>query len=348
MKLLIRLIILMLFLGQPVTAQAMSYTAPDAPAQAEKYMPEDTESFGEGLWSILKEGIAAIQPAIMDAAGICLSLIGISVLLSCARNISETASKAVNLTGTIVVSTLLIRSSNTLIHLGIDTVKEISDYGSLLIPVMSGALAAQGGTAASAALYAGTAVFSAFLSNAVSKLLAPMLYIYLILAIVNAATGESIVAKLRDFIKWLTTWGLKISLYAFTGYMGITGVVSGSADAARLKATKLTISGMVPVVGGILSDASESILVSAGLVKSTVGVYGLLAVAALWIEPFLTIGVQYLLLKATAAVCEVFEVKQVSGLIKNFSVAMGLVLAMTGSVCLMLLISVVCFMKGVS
>ena len=130
--------------------------------------------------------------------------------------------------------------------------------------------------------------------------------------------------------------------------MGITGVVSGSADAVRLKATKLTISGMVPVVGSILSDASESILVGAGIMKNTVGVYGLLVILALWIEPFLTIGLQYLLLKATVAICETFDTKDVSGVIKSFSTAMGLILAMTGTVCLMFLISVVCFMKDVT
>ena len=153
--------------------------------------------------------------------------------------------------------------------------------------------------------------------------------------------------KLRDFIKWLLVWCLKIVLYIFTGYMGITGVVSGSADAATLKATKLTISGMVPVVGGILSDASEAVIVSAGLMKNAVGVYGLLAIAAIWIAPFLKIGVQYLMLKITGGICEIFGVKRMSGLIQAFSIAMGLLLAMTGAVCIFLLISTVCFMKGV-
>ena len=87
---------------------------------------------------------------------------------------------------------------------------------------------------------------------------------------------------------------------------------------------------------------------SAGITKSAAGVYGLLAVGALAVEPFLKIGAQYLMLKMTAAVCGVFAPKETAGLINNFSSAMGFLLAMTGSVCLMLLISVVCFMKGVS
>lgn len=332
----------------PIKAVAATENIPEVPAYAQKYMAEDTESFAEGVWEIVRKGVSSVAPSIHEALRICMSVIGVVIFVSCVQHASNTTSELVCLVGTVLIASLLVRSSNSMIHLGVRTVDEIQDYGNLLLPVMAGSLAAQGGVTSSAALYAGTMTFSAILSSAVSNLLSPLLYAFLVLVIAGAATNQSFVGKLRDFVKWLTTWGLKISLYVFTGYMGITGVVSGSVDAAKIKAAKLTISGVVPVVGSILSDASESILVSAGLVKSSAGIYGLLAIGAIWIEPFLKIGIQYLLLKATAAVCETFGIKQINGLIKGFSACMGLVLAMTGAVCLMLLISVVCFMKGVS
>ena len=136
-------------------------------------------------------------------------------------------------------------------------------------------------------------------------------------------------------------------LYIFTGYISITGVVGGVTDAAVLKATKLTISGMIPVVGNILSDASEAVLVSAGLMKNAAGIYGLLTIIALWIGPFLQIGVQYLMLNITSGICEIFGTKQMTEIIKDFSSAMGLLLAMTGAVCMIFVISTICFMKGV-
>ena len=54
------------------------------------------------------------------------------------------------------------------------------------------------------------------------------------------------------------------------------------------------------------------------------------------------------MLKITAALCGVFGVKEASDLIGDFSGAMGLLLGMTGTVCLLLLISTVCFMKGMA
>jgi stage III sporulation protein AE len=128
--------------------------------------------------------------------------------------------------------------------------------------------------------------------------------------------------------------------------MGITGVITGTTDAAALKATKMTISSFVPVVGSILSEASEAVLVSAGMAKNAAGIYGIFAILALFLEPFLRIGAHYLILKLTAAVCNVFGEKRATDLIEDFSSAMGFLLGMTGSICLLLLISTVCFLKG--
>jgi stage III sporulation protein AE len=129
--------------------------------------------------------------------------------------------------------------------------------------------------------------------------------------------------------------------------MSISSVITGGTDKATLKAAKLAISGAVPVVGGIMSDASETILLGAGVVKNAAGIYGLLAVIAIVILPFLRVGILYLLLKATVAVCGIFSVGKISELVQGFSDAMGFLLGMTGTASLLFLISIVCFLKGV-
>lgn len=340
------LIIITALLTLPVSA--MEFTAPDVPDSAQEYMPDETDSFGEGLWYILKKAVASLQPSMADAAGVCLSLIAVVLLVSVLQSVSENIKQAANIGGTVAIGILLIQPAHTLVNLGTQTVVELCEYGKLLLPVMTAAMAAQGAATSSAALYTGTALFSSLLSSLISKLIVPLIYIFLCLGVANAAIGEAILKNLRNFVKWVTTWSLKLVLYIFTGYMGITGVVSGSADASAVKAAKLAISGVVPVVGSIISDASETILVSAGVMKNAAGVYGLLAILAMGIGPFLEVGVQYLLLKVTSSVCGVFGSKSISGLIQDFCTAMGLILAMIGTVSLLLLISTVCFMKGVS
>lgn len=346
MRRLLCLITLLIVIAAP--ANAMEFTAPSAPEQALKYMPEETESFGEGLQFVVKSAIQVLEPSMVEAGRVCLSLIGVSLAIGLVADISDNVRQAVEMVGVIFVAVVLFQPVNSLIRLGTETVQSISHYGNLLLPVMAGALAAQGAITKSGALYAATIFVDSILSNALSELVVPVVYILLCVATANHLFTQPILGEITKFLKWVITWGLKTVLYIFTGYISITGVVSGTTDAAMLKATKLTISGMVPAVGSILSDASEAVLVSAGMMKNAAGIYGLLTMIALWIGPFLQIGVQYLMLKITSGICEMFGTKKMVGLMKNFSTAMGLTLAMTGTVCLILVISTICFMKGVS
>ncbi len=346
MRRLILLVLIILALAVPV--QAMDYTAPTVPEAADGLMPAQTESFGQGLWEILGNAMELVDPALKQAAKSCVALVAIVLLTSVLTLVPGDSQAVVEMAGTVAVALVLLQQTVSLIRLGADTIAQMSEYGKLLLPVMTAAMAAQGGVTAASALYVTTAAFDAVLGSALSHVLIPMVYMYLILSAAGCATGENRLKKIRDFVKWLMTWLLKTMLYIFTGFLSITGVVSGTTDAAALKAAKLTLSGMVPVVGGILSDASEAVLVGAGVMKNAAGVYGLLAVAALWIAPFLRIGVQYLMLKLTAALCGSLAVKRPAELIDCFSGAMGLLLGMTGTMCMLLLISTVCFMKGVS
>lgn len=345
MKKLILMLILIFSLALP--ANALEITAPQVPESAVSQMPENTDSFGDALLEMLQSALLGLRPDLKEATKVSFSIIAAVMMVSLLCTFPGEVKVSANLAGTMAIAATLLLNTNSMIQLGAQTVQQLSDYGKLLYPIMTTAMAAQGGITTSAALYTGTAIFDTVLSSLISKLLVPMVYLFLALAAANSAIGENMLKKMRDLIKNTMSWCLKTILTVFTTYMGITGVVSGTTDAAALKATKVTISSVVPVVGGILSDASEAVLVSAGVMKNAAGIYGILAILALFLGPFLRIGIHYLMLKATAALCSIFGTGGTMGLIEDFSTAMGLLLAMTGAACLLLLISTVCFMKGV-
>ena len=345
MKKFIILLLLICLIALPVNA--MEFSAPMVPESAESYFPRESTSFWKDLWYIIQQAFAEFNPNICTAANICGSVLVITILVSISEGIAGSSGKTIDLAGTIGVSITLLTPANALVDVGTKTVETMSEYGKLLLPVMTASLAAEGGTATSAALYTGTVLFNTILCNGITKLLIPMLYAFLALGIAKAAIDAQVLKNLQGFAKWLITWTLKISIYLFTGYLGITGVVSGTVDAAAVKATKLAVSGSVPVVGSIISDASEAILVSVGIMKNAVGTYGVLAIFAIWIGPFLQIGAQYILLKITSAVSGILGSKRIVSLIDSFCAVMGFLAAMTGTMGLLLLISTVCYMKGV-
>lgn len=345
MKYLPFILVLLSVLSLPV--QAVQIEAPSVPSSGEEIMPEKTDSLGEALREMLETISSQLRPLSVATFKTGAELLAAALLLSIASVWSGRSPIPLKLVGALVGCTLLLGSSKSMLQLAANTILELTDYGKLLFPVLTTAMAAQGGVTASAALYAGTMVLDTVLASLISGAMLPAVSGFLALGVGFAVTGEDILKRMRDFMRNGIAWFLKALLTAFTAYMSITGVVSGTTDTAALKATKVTISTVVPVVGSVLSDASEAVLVSTGIVRNAAGIYGIVAVLAVFLVPFLKIGLQYLTLKVTASLCMLLEAGGLREVVEDASTAMGLLLAMTGTVCLLLLISTVCFLKGV-
>ena len=308
--------------------------------------PGQTTDFWSGAKELFRQALRKSSETFRSGLLLCAILLAIVTLCSVAGVPSgKHGATAVTAAGAIGICAAVLSTFQSMISLATDTVEKIADYSACLMPVMASAAAMSGKMTSGTALYAGTLLFAELLMQLISKLLVPAVFFYLAVSTAEAALAGEMLAELRSFVGWLISKLLRIIMFGFLGYMSLTGVISGAADAAAVKATKAAVSGMVPVVGGIISDASETLLASASALKSSVGIFGMLAVLGVCLTPFLRVGVHYLLLKLTAAVSGVVGSKPHVALLKNYSTAMGYLLAMCGSCGMLLLISLVCFLK---
>ena len=146
-----------------------------------------------------------------------------------------------------------------------------------------------------------------------------------------------------DPVSYKTIFGMKF-FFVFLMLMA----ASGAADALTVQLTRSAIATAVPVVGSILSDATGAVLAGAGMLKSAVGVFGLLAVLAICLTPFVTMAVQYLLYKLAAFLAGAVGPPELRDLIDGLAGAFGLVLGMTGACALLLLVSVLSSVAAVT
>ena len=340
------LIGVVLALSLAVPSAAVEISAPEVPRSGQERMPENTESFGDAFIEMIQKSNGLFQTELKNARYLCSEILFVTMFISILSIVAEKLSGTISIAGTVLISSMIFQDTNAMIICASDAVWEICEYGKLLCPVLTTALAAQGGITTSAMLYTGTTAFITFVSMIVSRLIVPMVYIFLSFSVAYSALGEEMMKKFADSVKSILSWLLKTVLIVFTTYLSITGVVSGTTDTAALKAAKVTISSVVPVVGGILSDASESVLTSIAIMKNAAGIYGMLAVLAVIVGPFIQVGVQFLMLKAVAIICGLFGNKNISSMVENYSAAMGLLLAMIATGGILVLISTVCYLKG--
>lgn len=300
-------------------------------------------SFGDGLRALAGRAFPLMHEALHDA----IRSVGVmlAALVLCAFADDGSGRSPAILAGVLSLTSAGMLELHSLARSGEQAMTELAAFSDVLLPAMTAATAASGGLTASAAIYAGTALFSNVLMRAMTELLLPMVYAYAAMCAACAVCKTDLLSRVAKLIRWVFQTGLKTFLFLFTAYLSITGLISGSADGTMLKAAKLTLSGVVPVVGSMISDASETVLVGAAAVRNSVGVFGMLAVIAVCLGPFLRIGIQVLLLKAAGAVGAALGPKPLLSLLDAIGEAMGFLLAMTGTMALMLLISCVCYLK---
>lgn len=307
---------------------------------------------GTGVQSIIKSGTSHFSTALKKAMKNAALVLVIILLCSLVGSLHESlSSKAVPsyiaLASALAITAATAGDLNSFIGLGRETIDQIMLFSKALLPTLAAATVAGGSPVTSGVNYVAAVLFSDILITIIDKLLMPLVYVYIAASAADAAIGNGSLSRIAELVKWGITTALKALLLIFTAYITVSGIISGSADTAAIKAVKLTLSGSIPVVGSIIADASETVLASAGVLKNTVGIFGMLVVLAVTIGPFIQIGVQYLTFKVTAALSATIAESRVTKLIDNIGSAMGILLGMTGSCALMTVISCVCAIKAV-
>ena len=299
----------------------------------------------DGLKMILDAGSETVGGVVRKAVRSGVLLLVIVLLCAVAEGAYAGAEKgtvqAVPIVGAVAVTAISVADVNSLIGMGREAIEHMTLFSKALLPTMATVTAAGGAPAGAAARQLATVLFSGILLTLIDRLLMPLVYLYIAACTAYAAVGNEGLRRVSGAVKWVITSVLTTVLLVFVGYLTVSGVIAGSADAVTVKAAKFTMSSMVPVVGGILSDAAETVLAGAGILRNTVGVFGMLAILAMCVTPFLQPGIHYLAYKCTAALAATVSGERVAGLIDGIGGAFGLVLGMTGACALLLLIAMV-------
>lgn len=320
----------------------------DSLPEAVAPMAEGETKLNETVKNLVTSALEQSTEQLRHTIRVLLELLLIAVFCQMAQGLGRRPlADAAFFMGTAALAARCISDVQGVIGLGLETVDSIQHFSDVLMPVMASAAAGAGATSSAEAMYAVTVLFSNLLIRFCSRLLKPMIYAGLALAITDTVLQGQRMKPLRELLLWLCKMGMKGALYLFTGFLSVTGVLAGSADAAALKAARVAVSGMVPVVGGLISDAAETVLFSAGVLKNSVGALGIAAVLAMALLPYLQIGMGYLGFRVAAGLCGLLE-SRLSTTLEAISQSMGLVLAMVGSCTLMNLLACFSFMRAVS
>lgn len=320
--------------------------------QAQRWMssydPETTMDMWQGLQNIWQKGMAERGNMVENVLRSAAVLLLILVLCKLTQTIWEQRGVQLSvLTGALAISAACFGDLSSYMGLGKQTMEELNVFSSALLPVMASAAAASGAINRAGSVYTLTVIASNVLQTLATTVVFPFLYAYLAMALSDTVLGQSRLKRMRELLSGGIKTLLKVLLSAFLGLLTMTGSVSGTADVAARKAAKLAFQTMVPVVGGILSNASETLVAGASVMKAAIGTFGMLAIVSVMLLPFLKIGIYYLSIKLVCALGAMLD-SGLCVLLEAVSTAMGFVLAMTASSAVCNLAACCCMVRMVT
>ena len=220
-------------------------------------------------------------------------LVGLIKGTAAAENFSE----PLNIVIGCAVAIAVFASSAGVISQGMSAVETTSDFMLALIPVLAGIITAAGNP--TLALTYGSFAMAAAQAAAqtAGNIIMPLCGAFSAFGVSASLSPELKLTKLADMIKKLTIGVLSFVAAAFSAVLGLKSLLAGSADTLASKGIKLALSSAVPIVGGALSDAYSSIIGSVSLLKSTVGVFGVIAVVMIDLPVVLQLTARIILLK---------------------------------------------------
>lgn len=272
------------------------------------------------------------------------------VLVVCAlcagvRVFAENSARVLIFAGTAAIAAASLGKLSGVMTLGQQVLEELSVFSKTLLPTLCAAQVMSGSLSGAGAVYSAVLFVCDLLITALTQLMAPLVYAYCALATAHCICGNEGILKLARLLKSGMIWSLKLLLGIFTGYLAISGVLSGTANAVAVKTLKLA-SGAVPLVGGVISDAAETVVAGAAAVKGVVGIVGIVGIASIVLLPFIKLALCYALYKFAAVLSSMTGAGELASYAENLSDGFILILAICAACTLMVLVGVFAAILG--
>ena len=285
-------------------------------------------SFSDILSSIMN----TVQEQSITPLNCVVKIIGVILLVALINSVKSTIASSsltsvLDSVSVLSVSIILIQPISSTIEYSSMVIKLSSDFMLIFTPVMVAIMLTMGQSLQGAGSYsmvmgAGTAV-----SQISANILQPLLNTFLGMSVVSGISQRVKLGGFCELVNKMVKWVLTFVMSIFTTILTMQSVISASADSTGTRATRFAISSFVPLVGGALSEAYQTVRSCMGMLKSGVGVFAILATSIIYLPAIISCILWLVAINIATALAEVFDMKQIITLLKSVAVVINTLIA---------------------
>lgn len=292
--------------------------------QSSGFLDFDYENLVNLSFDDLKNEIASVlKGAVETPFKAMLSLLVFIILSSFFKSMKSNVrddemSSMYSTVSALVISVILLMKLKTTIALACSTISVCSDFMYAFVPAFCAIVAASGSAVSAFSTNTLLLTLSQILNYISKNIFIPLSNAFLAIGICSGIRSELNLNGITAFLKKNITTAISVCAAGFVSILSIKTAVASRADAIGLRSIRFAINSVVPVIGSAISEGLLSIQSYSSLIRSSVGIVGIIAVAVVFLPAILEVAAWRLFLNLSVLVSETFCDSSVSSVIKAF------------------------------
>ena len=269
------------------------------------------------IFGIIFDDVINLIPAFATVTAIAI----LCAVVSAAEGsiLSKSTSKIVHLACHALIILIFSSMLVGIISTCISCINNVKRQIEIITPILATLTVLTGGTS-SAAIYQPSAIFlSSGAVEIISGFIFPATVSVIVLNFMSRLNPQMSFSGVTALIKSLMKWIIGITVTVFSIFITIQSSASSLFDGIIFKATKYVVGNSVPIVGNFLSSGFD-MLTSAGLlIKSSVGVCGIIMLLGEIIGPVILLSSFSIILKFVGAIVQPVGENNLYGMLSDLS-----------------------------
>lgn len=198
---------------------------------------------------------------------------------------------------------------------GMEAIAGITRVTQAVSPVIITLLTACGSVGTATTVQPGAVLLCSAISQFFKEVILPLTLVYCALATAGCITGQRQLKSTAGLIKTAVKWCIGAAITFFLGSVSIRAINGAGLDNAGIKTLKYAVDKSIPVVGGVITGAYESLRGGAVVLKNAAGTAAMLLGLVTVIVPAMRMLATIIALKVLSCLCAVAADGQISGML---------------------------------
>ncbi|MBQ1658805.1 MAG: hypothetical protein II059_03055 [Clostridia bacterium] len=246
-----------------------------------------------------------------------------------------------NAVGAVCVCTAVIMPLGSLIYKTSEIINGAAGFMLLYVPVLAGLLLTSGRETTAAAYYGSMMTFGNFVSAVSSKIVIPLMNVFLALSLTSAVSPKLSFGSLCGSLYKTAKQVLVFVMSVFVTVTSIQTIVTSSMDNVSKRTIRFALGSFVPVVGNVVGEAITTFNGSLDMLRAGAGVFVIIASGLIVLPVLLECTIWRMALYVLDSSAEILGLSQMRGVFKALSGAAGLLTAVIICILMVFIITTV-------